>query len=514
MRDGVPAIFPRSLLDEWLQFLEEEGIKLGKITPRAITEDGLWRWILEHRLVKGPAVSAATAGPAAQDSKQSSPATMPKQSETPGIIKGKACPQCSGDALLKTADRKLYCLKCQHTWKPEKLTHVKRPSKNPSMEEGGQILAAIDSSGKTSKYEDWTIAWLALKRGLRLGEIVSSYAHGSNLHGLRIKDVSATGIQIKGKKGHEDFCPLPETIIARIRQQIGVRTDPEERVFMVGLKEAVSTYDKRFKRYLKLSRVENWQMIHPHSFRHTFGFEAADKTGGNPYQVRDLMRHKSIQMSTVYVESVSDTKKKTILDKMDGVLTAPMTETATTPNISARTVLEKPPLLGAPGAETIASVQPEAGKPLLASMIIPVEPASLKPQDPTTLEKPERFGCSVCNALTFGTLWEARDHVDAENKGKPQDSQWRHYIARKKPGELEAFPSTPDLLPRMKEIVDHAASEIVSQLRPKLVEQEPPSMSKCGDCGKYHSNPVLVDGTGGPCPTQSNNLSYWTGRMG
>jgi len=48
------------------------------------------------------------------------------------------------------------------------------------------------------------------------------------------------------------------------------------------------------------------------------------------------------------------------------------------------------------------------------------------------LAKAERgaveYGCNICKALSFQSLWEAESHCRTENKGKRRDSQWRHEL--------------------------------------------------------------------------------------
>jgi len=365
LKDGVPAVFPRSLLDEWLRFLEEEGIKLGKTTPRAITEDGLWRWILEHRLLlKGP-VAGQGSPVAAQDPMQSAPAAMPKQPQT---VSGNLCPDC-GSALLKVG-RQYLCLKEMKNVKVEARIHEKRHVKIPNEEEGERILEHI---GRVAP-DDWPIAWLMLKRGMRIGEVVSSHRGTSNLPGLRIKDLGQRSIWIEGKKGHRDEWPVPDEIIARLRQLIGNRADPEERIFYAGYKTPRQAFLNRFKHYCQDAGIDGWQHISPHKLRHAFGYASAKATGGDIFKVANLLRHKGTATAGTYVHGISSDEKTKLLNTIAGV-----PSNAEPPKVvRAEKIVPQPPPL-----PTI-SPTPATEKP-------PVEPShheDHKPAEPVYRMKP------------------------------------------------------------------------------------------------------------------------------
>ena len=190
---------------------------------------------------------------------------------------------------------------------------MKRRSKIPSREEEARVLDTIQKQDPA----DWLIYWLMGKRGLRIGEIVSNHRNGADLPGLQIGDLTDSGVHVKGKKGHDDFIPLPGFIVTELRQLIGdIETGP---IFhnIASHKDPVGIIDHRTKVYCKEAGIEDWQYVHPHAFRHAFGFKSARETKGDVYKVRDLMRHKGIQQSSRYVHGMSPEDLKETLERLD-----------------------------------------------------------------------------------------------------------------------------------------------------------------------------------------------------
>jgi len=193
----------------------------------------------------------------------------------------------------------------------------KHRSKIPSKEEEARVLETVERMSPS----DALIFWLMGKRGLRIGEIVGNHRNGSNLPGLQIEDLTDSGVHVKGKKGHDDFIPLPPEIIVKLRQQTIRGKQPAKTgliFYDVGShQDPVGTMDHRTKVYCREAGIEDSHYVHPHAFRHAFGFKVARMTNGDSYKVRDFMRHKNIAMSSRYVHGMSPEEHKATLTQMD-----------------------------------------------------------------------------------------------------------------------------------------------------------------------------------------------------
>src|SRR5689334_4411712 len=104
-------------------------------------------------------------------------------------------------------------------------TKMKHRSKIPNKEEEARFLETVRKMNPV----DADIFWLMGHRGLRVGEIVSNHRgwskngkyYQSNLPGLQIQDLTDSGVHVKGKKGHDDFIPLPSDMVSRLRHHGG-----------------------------------------------------------------------------------------------------------------------------------------------------------------------------------------------------------------------------------------------------------------------------------------------------
>lgn len=190
---------------------------------------------------------------------------------------------------------------------------VQRRSKIPSKEEEARVLETVERMSPS----DSLIYWLMGKRGLRIGEIVSNHRNGSNLPGLQLEDLTDSGVHVKGKKGHDDFIPLPSDKVSALKGLGETRQKGPIFKDIASHKDPVGTMDHRTKVYCREAGIEGWQWIHPHAFRHAFGYKAARAVGGDSFKVRDLMRHKNIAMSSRYVHGMDETEKKNLLTQLD-----------------------------------------------------------------------------------------------------------------------------------------------------------------------------------------------------
>ena len=206
---------------------------------------------------------------------------------------------------------------------------MKHRSKIPNREEEQRFLDTVEKMNPV----DADIYWLMGHRGLRIGEIVSDHREGdhfivgpwgaayrhwkSNLPGLQIEDLTDSGVHVKGKKGHDNFINLPPDRVSRLRHHGGKRSKGLIFKDVASHADPVGTMDHRTKRYGCESGIEDWQYLHPHAFRHAFGYKAARQTKGDVFKVRDLCRHKGIAMSSRYVHEMPLEERKAILETLD-----------------------------------------------------------------------------------------------------------------------------------------------------------------------------------------------------
>jgi integrase len=139
---------------------------------------------------------------------------------------------------------------------------------------------------------------LLMRYGVRCGEIVG----WRGLPGIRVQDIRDNGIWIKGK-GYaagivqDRLVPMPPYVIELLNSFIGLgRRRPEDKVF------PLSEYwaEHIVKGYAKSAGMEDWERVGPHRLRAFFATDAKEK-GQDAFTIRDLMRHKNITTTNLYV---------------------------------------------------------------------------------------------------------------------------------------------------------------------------------------------------------------------
>jgi integrase len=151
---------------------------------------------------------------------------------------------------------------------------------------------------------------LALMRyGLRVGEITGE----RGLPGIHVEDIRHNGIWVKGKgysRGivQDRLVKIPSWLLERIR-----KIAPKE-----GLLFGIScrTAERRVKNYARMSDVEDWKLISPHRLRAYFATDLQEH-GQDSFTIRNLMRHKNIQTTNLYVGPTSATREEQIIESLD-----------------------------------------------------------------------------------------------------------------------------------------------------------------------------------------------------
>ena len=159
---------------------------------------------------------------------------------------------------------------------------------------------------------------LLMRYGLRCGEIVG----WRGLPGIRIEDIREDGIWVKGKgyaRGivQDRLVVLPVEVIKRIRCHVAqtlvghLDDKHEDKVFPISAVRA----EQIVKRYAREAGIDDWEMVGPHRLRAFFATDAKDK-GLDAFTIRDLMRHKNITTTNLYVGQSSTERLARIVEDL------------------------------------------------------------------------------------------------------------------------------------------------------------------------------------------------------
>lgn len=167
---------------------------------------------------------------------------------------------------------------------------------------------------ETKSERDYLILCL-MRYGLRVGEITGERGlPGIHTDHLRF---DTNTIWVKGKgyaRGivQDREIPFPLELMNRIRAYtLTVNTRKDTRVFQVSAR----TMETRVQEYAHAAGIEDWERIGPHRLRAFFATDAKDK-GLGAFEIRDLMRHKNITTTNLYVGQSSPEQLAKLLEKI------------------------------------------------------------------------------------------------------------------------------------------------------------------------------------------------------
>lgn len=155
------------------------------------------------------------------------------------------------------------------------------------------------------------ILLLLMRYGLRCGEIVG----WRGLPGIKREDLREKGIWVKGKgysKGivQDRLVPMPAELMNRIKS-FASAGPPGDRLFTISEVWA----EKVVKNCARQAGVEDWQRVGPHRLRAFFATDAKDR-GLDAFTIRDLMRHKNITTTNLYVGQSSPDRLATVVESL------------------------------------------------------------------------------------------------------------------------------------------------------------------------------------------------------
>lgn len=174
---------------------------------------------------------------------------------------------------------------------------------------GSQVETILGVAGRTSS-RDYAMMTL-MRWGLRVGEIVGC----EGLPGIHLEDVRSEGIWVKGK-GYkagivqDSLVPMPANVIKLVRQYSS-NLKPGDKVFPISERQA----ERIVKNYAKLSGIEDWRLVGPHRLRAFFATDAKDK-GKDGLMIKDLMRHKNLATTEIYVGRASPQTLRRVVEEL------------------------------------------------------------------------------------------------------------------------------------------------------------------------------------------------------
>jgi integrase len=173
-----------------------------------------------------------------------------------------------------------------------------------------QVNRMLELAEKSSE-RDYLLLQL-MRYGLRCGEIVG----WRGLPGIRVTDLREKGIWIKGKgfaRGivQDRLVPIPSLIMDRLRIFTSTSAARSAKIFPISEVRA----EQIVKKYAKLAGVEDWKLVGPHRLRAFFATNAKDR-GFDAFTIRDLMRHKNITTTNLYVGQSSSERLSNIIESI------------------------------------------------------------------------------------------------------------------------------------------------------------------------------------------------------
>lgn len=154
-----------------------------------------------------------------------------------------------------------------------------------------------------------------MRYGLRCGEIVG----WRGLPGIRVGDIRNDGIWVKGKgysRGivQDRLVPLPKQLVQHLQQYsriISETGNADAKLFSISEVWA----EEIVKGYARRAGIEDWRGVGPHRLRAYFATDAKDK-GYDAFTIRDLMRHKNITTTNLYVGQSSNERLARIVEEL------------------------------------------------------------------------------------------------------------------------------------------------------------------------------------------------------
>ena len=174
----------------------------------------------------------------------------------------------------------------------------------------------MSSLAKRRNPRDFLLITL-MRYGLRCGEIVG----WRGLPGIRVGDMRGEGVWVKGKgyaRGivQDRLVPMPRDVMSQLRSYAlgSAKTragDQNRKIFPISEVRA----EQIVKHYARAANIQDWQRVGPHRLRAYFATDAKDR-GFDAFTIRDLMRHKNISTTNLYVGQSSTERLAKIVEEI------------------------------------------------------------------------------------------------------------------------------------------------------------------------------------------------------
>lgn len=144
--------------------------------------------------------------------------------------------------------------------------------------------------------------------GLRISEVLRIKSGDMRRIGL---NYSISIIRSKRKKAEPELLPIPLDLGQAMDDYIQLADLKPSAKLFPGHENA---YRYQIRECARRAGIENWQKIHPHSFRHGRVYNLASK-GTHPYVLSKLMGHSSLGITLGYYQPTEDDLRNAIESK-------------------------------------------------------------------------------------------------------------------------------------------------------------------------------------------------------
>lgn len=131
--------------------------------------------------------------------------------------------------------------------------------------------------------------------GLRISEVLRLKAGDLRRSGL---DYSLNITRSKKRKATPELLPIPQELGQALDDYIQATDLKPSAVLFPGHE---NSYRYQIRECARRAGLENWKQIHPHSFRHGFVYDKAQK-GVHPYVLSKLTGHSSLGITLQYYQ--------------------------------------------------------------------------------------------------------------------------------------------------------------------------------------------------------------------
>ena len=104
--------------------------------------------------------------------------------------------------------------------------------------------------------------------------------------------------------------PMPAAVIKLLRNYSS-SLSPGDKVFQITERQA----ERVVKNCARLSGIEDWRLVGPHRLRAFFATDAKDK-GKDGLMIKDLMRHKNLATTEIYVGRASPQTLRRVVEEL------------------------------------------------------------------------------------------------------------------------------------------------------------------------------------------------------